>query len=83
MTNLVSEVSVANVSRKRGISGRTLCNGSDIRELVRASHNCVGTRPSMRKITRQSMLKSLHIVDAKQNTHREREKKRHKECLYS
>ena len=36
---MVSKVSIANVSRKRGMSGRSLCNGNDIRELVRASHN--------------------------------------------
>ena len=37
--DLVSEVNVANVSLNRGMSGRSLCNGSDIHELVRASHN--------------------------------------------
>ena len=39
VADLLSEVSVANVSWKRGMSGNSLCNGSDIRELVRASHN--------------------------------------------
>ena len=39
VADLVSEVSVANVSQKRGISSKSLCNGSDIHELVRASHN--------------------------------------------
>ena len=35
----------------------------------------LGTRPSMQKITQQSMmLKNLSIVEAKQNTHRERER---------
>ena len=37
--DLVSEVNVANVSLNHGMSGRSLCNGSDICELVRASHN--------------------------------------------
>ena len=35
----VLAVSVAKVSRKRGISGKSLCRGSEIRELVRASHS--------------------------------------------
>ena len=37
--DLVSEVNVANVSLNHGMSGKSLCNGSDIRELVSASHN--------------------------------------------
>ena len=37
--DLVSEVSVANVSLNRGMSGKSLYNGSDIHELVRTSHN--------------------------------------------
>ena len=37
--DLVSEVNEANVSLNRGMSCRSLCNGSDIRELVRVSHN--------------------------------------------
>ena len=37
--DLVFEVNVGNVSLNRGMSGRSLCNGSDIHELVRASHN--------------------------------------------
>ena len=37
----VLAVSVAKVSRKRGISGKILCRGSEIRELERASHSCV------------------------------------------
>ena len=37
-TDLVLEVSVANVSQKRGTNSRSLSNGSDICELVRASH---------------------------------------------
>ena len=36
---LVLVVSVAKVSRKRGMSGKSLCRGSEIRELVRASHS--------------------------------------------
>ena len=32
-------MSVARVSRKRDISGKSLCRGSEIRELVRASHS--------------------------------------------
>ena len=40
VADLVSEVSVDNVSAKSGMSGKSLCNCNDIRELVRASHNC-------------------------------------------
>ena len=32
-------VSVAKVSRRRGMSGESLCSGSEILELVRASHS--------------------------------------------
>ena len=32
-------VSVANVSQKRGMSGKSLCRGSEILELVRMSHS--------------------------------------------
>ena len=39
VADLVSEVSVVDVPRKHGMSGRSLCNVSDIRELVRTSHN--------------------------------------------
>ena len=39
VADLVSEVSVDNVSAKSGMSGKSLCNCNDIRELVRASHN--------------------------------------------
>ena len=39
VADLVSEVSVVDVPRKHGMSGRSLCNGNDIRELVRASQN--------------------------------------------
>ena len=36
---LVLAVSVANVSRKRDMSSKSLCRGSEILELVRSSHN--------------------------------------------
>ena len=46
----------------------------------------LGMRPSMRKITQQSvMLKNLRIGEAKQNMHREREREREAQriSLYS
>ena len=39
VADLALAVSVPNVSRKRGRSGKSLCKGSEILELVRASHN--------------------------------------------
>ena len=43
----------------------------------------LGTRSSVRKITRQSVeKKNLRIWETKQNTHKERERERHKEYLY-
>ena len=36
--DLALALSIANVSRKHGMSGKSLCKGSEILELVRASH---------------------------------------------
>ena len=52
----------------------------DIIGLVSAPTLVLGTRPSMWKITQQSVVKkNLRIGETKQNTHRERERERHKE----
>ena len=44
--DIVSEVNKASVSLNRDMSCRILCNGSDIHELVRASHNWLSSTES-------------------------------------